>query len=302
MVQMAIRMSATIAETLRSIPIFALLDEQEIDVLAGRLEIEQFSEGKLLFAYGEPGDSMYVISEGSIELSVKTKAGETVVLETAGAGDFFGELSLLDGGPRNATASALSSGKMIVIDHGDLQELFRIRPAAAMDLLGATGRRLRQAAALLRDATSRNVNDEVHVVEAQSLEMRIADWITAFSGSMPFLYMHLGLFTIWIALNVHVLPFGNFDPFPFGLLTMVVSLEAIILSVFVLLSQNRQAARDKTRNDIEYEINLRAELEIQELHKKIDRMNTEILGRLARIERPVQASIAQLNVMPSNRE
>ena len=295
-------MSATIAETLRSIPIFALLDEQEIDVLAGRLEIEQFSTGKLLFAYGEPGDSMYVISEGSIELSVKTKAGETVVLETAGAGDFFGELSLLDGGPRNATASALSSGKMIVIDHGDLQELFRIRPAAAMDLLGATGRRLRQAAALLRDATSRNVNDEVYVVEAQSLEMRIADWITAFSGGMPFLYMHLGLFAIWIALNVHVLPFGNFDPFPFGLLTMVVSLEAIILSVFVLLSQNRQAARDKTRNDIEYGINLRAELEIQELHKKIDRMNTEILGRLARIERPVQASIAQLNVMPTNRE
>jgi CRP/FNR family transcriptional regulator, cyclic AMP receptor protein len=285
-------MSATIAETLRSIPIFALLDDQECDVLAGRLEVEQFNAGDVLFAYGEPGNSMYVVSEGSIELSVKTKAGEKVVLETAVEGDFFGELSLLDGGPRNATAAALSAGKMIVIDHGDLQELFRLRPAAAMDLLGATGRRLRQAAALLRDATSRNVNDEVHVVEAQSLEMRIADWITDFSGSMPFLYLHIAIFAIWISLNVHVLPFGNFDPFPFGLLTMVVSLEAIILSVFVLLSQNRQAARDKTRNDIEYEINLRAELEIQELHKKLDRMNTEVLARLARIERPGLTAIA----------
>jgi uncharacterized membrane protein len=100
---------------------------------------------------------------------------------------------------------------------------------------------------------------------------------------MPFLFIHVGFFFVWIMLNVRVFPFGNFDPFPFGLLTMVVSLEAIILSVFVLLSQNRQAERARVSSDIEYDVNLKAELQIQHLHEKIDHMNAQILARLAQL-------------------
>ena len=117
--------------------------------------------------------------------------------------------------------------------------------------------------------------------------MKVADWISEFSGSLPFLFIHIGLFFVWIVLNVGPLapPFGGFDPFPFGLLTMCVSLEAIILSVFVLLSQNRQVARDRVRNDIEYEVNLKAELEIAHLHEKFDHLHAELLQRLTKIER-----------------
>ena len=119
--------------------------------------------------------------------------------------------------------------------------------------------------------------------------MRVADWISEFSGSLPFLFIHLVLFAVWIGLNVGPLAHsrvGGWDEFPFGLLTMVVSLEAIILSVFVLLSQNRQVARDRVRNDIEYEVNLKAELEIAHMHEKVDNMYAAILARLDRDQPP----------------
>jgi uncharacterized membrane protein len=114
---------------------------------------------------------------------------------------------------------------------------------------------------------------------------KAADWIAAFSGSILFLVIHIVVFAVWILLNVRAVPGAPmFDPFPFGLLTMVVSLEAIILSVFVLLSQSRQAANDRIRSDIEYDVNLKAELEVSHLHEKVDRLIAESAARLARIE------------------
>jgi len=136
-----------------------------------------------------------------------------------------------------------------------------------MDLLAATGRRLRHNAMIIRNAATRNANEEI--ADNRSTVMKVADWIAEFSGSLPFLFIHIVGFAIWILLNVHVLPFGNFDPFPFGFLTLVVSLEAIILSVFVLLSQNRQVARDKVRGDIEYDVNLKAEMQISNMAREV---------------------------------
>jgi uncharacterized membrane protein len=155
-----------------------------------------------------------------------------------------------------------------------------------MDLLAAAGRRLRETNKLLRRTVSRDVNE---VVEDKRTEvMKIADWISEFSGSLPFLFIHCGLFAAWIVLNTGPLArtaLGGWDPFPYGFLTMCVSLEAIILSVFVLLSQNRQVARDRLRNDVEYQVNLKAELEIAHLHEKFDHQNAEVLERLAALER-----------------
>jgi uncharacterized membrane protein len=155
-----------------------------------------------------------------------------------------------------------------------------------MDLLTATGRRLRESAKLLRHTASRNVN--VEEADRRSPLMRSADWIADFSGSIQFLLIHVALFLVWIVLNAGPLakpPYGAWDPFPFGLLTMAVSLEAIILSVFVLLSQNRQVERDRVRNEIEYEVNLKAEREIAHMHEKVDHLHAEILQRLDRIEK-----------------
>ena len=275
----------TRSELLANIPLFALLDDQERAGLAERLDDVRFAAGTPLFMAGDPGDSMFVLVSGEVEVFFRNNTGQRIVLETAKAGHFIGEVSLLDGGSRSASAVATSDVEALVVDRGDLDEFLRACPAAALDLLGATGRRLRESADLLRHTATRDVNEleEDH----RTTVMRIADVISEFSGSLPFLFIHCVIFFVWILLNVGALahpPLGGWDPFPFGLLTMVVSLEAIILSVFVLLSQNRQAVRERVRNDIEYKINLKAELEIAHMHEKVDDMQAEILSRLAKME------------------
>ena len=278
----------TASEMLADVPFFALLDEQERGVLAERLDALRVPAGKVIFSIGDPGDALYVVRSGQVELSFKNDTGENIVLETATTGDFFGELSLLDGGARSTSALALTDTELLVVDRGDLDEFLRLHPAAAMDLLTAIARRLRETSLRLRHTASRNVNQEAE--DRRTTVMKIADWISEFSGSLPFLFIHCALFAVWIVLNTgplrHTL-IGGWDPFPFGLLTMVVSLEAIILSVFVLLSQNRQVARERVRNDIEYAINLNAELEIRHMHEKFDTLHAELLSRLSLLERAV---------------
>jgi len=275
----------TNSEMLAGVPLFALLDDQERAALAGRIGTTKIPAWQMIFHHGDPGDTMYLVREGEVEIFFKNDTGERIVLETLCAGDFFGEISLLDGGPRTASALVTKDMDALTIGRGDLEEFLRLRPAASMDFVGAVGRRLRETTRLLRHTASRNINE----VEAdkRTVVMRVADWISEFSGSLPFLFLHCALFALWIGLNVSPLAntkVGGFDQFPFGLLTMAVSLEAIILSVFVLLSQNRQVARERVRNDIEYEVNLKAELEIAHMHEKFDHMHSEILARLARIE------------------
>jgi CRP/FNR family cyclic AMP-dependent transcriptional regulator len=273
-------------QLLTGVPIFALLDEQERATLAERLETVMFPSGTPLFHRGDPGDSLYVVRSGEVEIFFKNDTGERIVLETAKAGNFFGEISLLDGGARTASAVATKDVEAVIVDREDLAELIRLQPHAAMDLLAATGRRLRETNEKLRHTASRNVNEETQ--DNRSKVMKVADWISEFSGSLEFLFIHCALFFMWIILNsgpLSHIAFGGFDPFPYGLLTMCVSLEAIILSVFVLLSQNRQVARERVRNDIEYDVNLKAELEIAHLHEKFDHLHSELLSRLNNIER-----------------
>mgnify|MGYP002789399261 CR=1 FL=1 len=273
---------STNAQILAAVPLFALLDEQERALLAERVDEVRFDAGETIFHYGDPGDSMYVIVGGTVDLTVKTKTGENIVLESPEAGDFFGEISLLDEGPRTATATAATAVDALMIDRDDLDELFRLRPTAALDVLAATGRRLRHAAVLLRNAATRNPNEDLE--DRRSFVMKAADWIAAWTGSLQFLGLHILWFGAWLGWNSLVPEARRFDPFPFGFLTLVVSLEAIILSVFVLLSQNRQVERDRVRNDVEYDVNLKAEMQIAHLHEKFDENYAEMHKRLERIE------------------
>lgn len=273
----------TPSELLADVPLFAFLDDAERAVLAERTVKISVKAGTVLFRRGDPGDELYVVRSGEVEIYFKNDTGERLVLETARSGDFFGEISLLDAGPRTASAVATKDLEALIVDRVDLEAFLRLHPAAAMDLLTAMGRRLRETARLLRHSVSRDINEETE--DKRTTVMKMADWISEFSGSLPFLFIHIAIFFVWIVLNTGPIArtrAGGFDPFPFGLLTMVVSLEAIILSVFVLLSQNRQVARDRVRNDIEYQVNLKAELEIAHLHEKVD----ELQERLAELVPP----------------
>lgn len=275
---------SAVTELLAEVPFFQFLDETERERLSEHLEVVRFPSGTTIFQYGEPGDSLYLLRSGTVEIFFRDDTGARIVLETAKAGDFFGELSLLDGGPRSATAEVTEDVEALRLRRAALDEFLRRHPSAALDLLGATGRRLRQTAERLRHTASRNVNEEVE--DKRTTVQKAADWIAEFSGSIPFLMIHVGWFFVWIVANAGVLPgIPAFDPYPFGLLTMVVSLEAIVLSVFVLLSQNRQAEKDRVRSNVEYDVNLKAELEIAHLHEKIDRLQFDMLSAFERLGR-----------------
>lgn len=271
---------------LSGIEFFELLQEEDRLALANVVDSLELTAGETLFQAGEPGESLFVVRSGSIELFIKDTVGQKIVLTVSETGDLFGELSLLDSGPRTATAVALTDTELLVLDRDDLLLLFQKRPDAALHMLAAMSAMTRKADELLRTRVSRNVNEEIQ--EHSTPLQRIADWIAWFSGSMPFLIINAVWFAIWIAINTFNLGITQFDPYPFGLLTMMVSLEAIFLSCFVLVSQNRQAEKDRVRGDIEYEVNVKAELEVAHLHEKTDRIYESMLARFAKLEKLVQ--------------
>jgi uncharacterized membrane protein len=286
----------TNADLLADIPLFRSLDELERTTLASMVDEVQLPAGQTIFEYGAPGDSLFIVRSGEVEIFLTDDTGNRIVLERDGPGDVFAEVALLAPGPRTASAITIGDTKVLQVDRYDLEEFLKLHPTAALDLLEVVGKRLRHTNDQLRHTASRNVNDQL--ADTRSTVQRVADAIAEFSGSIAFLVIHIVIFSAWLAFNSTG---ATFDPYPFQLLTLAVSLEAIFLSTFVLLSQNRQAAKDRIRADIEYDVNLKAELEVAELHRKVDKLNTEVqalLGtmnddlcaRLDGLERVVQAS------------
>lgn len=272
---------------LTNVNMFEQLNEDDRLALAEVVDELDVSAGQTLFQAGDPGDSLFIIKSGQIELFIKDTVGQKIVLTTAKSGDMFGELAMLDSGPRTATALALTDSEVLVLDRSDLVLLFQRKPEAALHMLAALSGLTRKADELLRTRVSRNVNEEIEVHSTPF--QKIADWIAWFSGSMAFLMLNAGWFVIWILLNQFALGNAAFDPYPFSLLTMIVSLEAIFLSCFVLVSQNRQAEKDRVRSDIEYEVNIKAELEITHLHEKTDRIYENMMARFAKLEKTLAA-------------
>ena len=271
------------AALLADVELFEHLSEDDRIRIAPVIAVRRLEPGQVLFHTGEPGEALYIVRSGEIELYVRDTTGQKVLLTTAGAGQMFGELALLDRGPRTATAQALGEAELLELDRDDLIELFKRSPTAALSMLAGMSRMTRQADELLRTRVSRNLNAEI--VDKISLLDRVADAISWFSGSMPFLFLNAAIFAVWIFINSVQVGVAFFDPYPFGLLTMAMSIEAIFLSCFVLISQNRQAEKDRVRADIEYEVNIKAELEVAHMKEKTDQIYAEMLERLNRLER-----------------
>ncbi len=274
-------------DLLSQVPLFKLLGPAERADLERVLERTTCSRNETIFTLGEPGDSLYIVGSGKIELFVKDNSGARITLTVCEPGEIFGELSLLDGGARTASATALEDSDLFVLDRDDLLAFLRRHPEAALTMLTTMGQRIRSADEMLRRRVARNINIEM---EIRSTEFeKLADMIAKSTGSVTFLGLNAIWFLAWIGWNTAPAIF-HFDPYPFGFLTMVVSLEAIFLSIFVLISQNRQSAKDRLRADSEYEVNLKAELEVAHLHEKVDFLVEEVLARIPRRERPRAAS------------
>ncbi len=274
------------AQLIGTVPLFKLLSGDERADLEKVFARREVAAGDTVFSVGEPGDSLYIVGSGSVELFVKDNTGSKIVLTVCEPGEVFGELSLFDGGARTATAVCVEPATLLVLDRDDLLSFLRRHPDAALDLLTTMGQRMRSADEMLRRRVARNINEEMQI--RSTLIDKVADAIAEFSGSITFLALNGAWFFIWIIWNV--LPFtSHFDPYPFGFLTMVMSVEAIFLSIFVLISQNRQTAKDRLRADAEYEVNLKAELEVAHLHEKMDYLTEQMLARLPKGERAARS-------------
>lgn len=247
---------------------FARLRREEIEELCRLMVPRQVKANETIFWIGESGTDFYVIEEGEIELSYPDEAGKEATLAVLGRGQFFGELSLLDGGIRTATARAASDSVVLSLARQPFLDFLERNPTAAVHALQVLGLRQREMLSKLRSV--RNVNEVVKQQHTNAWQ-RVADFIAAVSANQFFFLFHIAWFGTWVIYNT-VMGAKGFDPPPFGLLTLIVSLEAIFLSIFVLISQNRSGEIDRVRADLDYQVNVKAHLEVMLLHQKIDRI------------------------------
>ncbi|MBM3561128.1 MAG: DUF1003 domain-containing protein, partial [Alphaproteobacteria bacterium] len=264
-----------VAILLSAVPTFRALAPDRLAALAAALRPVAVSKGDIVFRIGDPGDHLYLVRTGEVGISFRDHLGQRIELDRCGPGRMFGELALLNERPRSATAEVTADCELLTLDREAFLRVVRENPDVAIDLLAGVTALVRVSDERLRGATARNANEETEV--RHGLRDRIANTIAYFAGSLTFLFLHAALFAVWIGLNLGGL-FGHpFDPFPFGLLMMAVSLESIFLTVFILLSQNLQTARDRVRNDIEYDVNIKAEQQIGHLHEKLDRLHEDVV-------------------------
>jgi uncharacterized membrane protein len=204
--------------------------------------------------------------------------GEKLVVDVLEPGELFGELGLFDGGNRSATADALTDVEALVLERDEFLEFLRHQPDAALDVLSALAKRIRRADALLKNRVQ-NPNELIAV--QLTLGERIADRVASFGGSWRFILLFLSFMAVWIVFNVATR--RTFDPFPFILLNLLLSMLAALQAPVIMMSQNRQDARDRIRSEADYQVNVKAEVEIAELHEKLDRIEGEFRLELERL-------------------
>lgn len=254
--------------TLRQVPLFGDLDDQELAGVRAIMQPRHFVPGQVIIREGDAGDLFYIITEGNVQFSTMDAGGHELFLDEAGPGGFFGELSMLTGEPRAVRVRAKDRVVTLALGRPHFEQFLLNHPSAAIDVLTAIARRLHRTDTLLRQSVTRNVNTVMD--ERLTFGQKVADAIAQFSGSIVFLVANAVWFGTWLLWNQGWFPGSDFDPYPFGLLTMIVSLEAIFLSIFVLVSQNRQGAKDRLAAEIDHETNVKAEVKISLIMSRLD--------------------------------
>jgi len=275
-------MSTTVT-MIGEVPIFGLLDDEEREALAQMMDCRDFKEGEIIFHYGDSGGEIFILRNGNVELFIESMEGQKIVISENEKGDVIGELSFLDGGARTATALAREDTQTLVMHRDRLLEFIDKHPHAAMDLLTAVGRRLRATDELLRTQVSRNPNMEEE--ERLTFGQRIADKVASFGGSWTFIIIFGVILAVWVILNSTALLRDHFDPYPYILLNLFLSMIASVQAPVIMMSQNRLSSKDRLKSDLDYEVNLKAELEVAHLHRKVDHIYERLEEHWARLEK-----------------
>jgi uncharacterized membrane protein len=260
-------------EELRHVPLFALLDDEEIAVLAAQVDLKRFAPRQRIYKIGEPGRHAYVMMSGKARVSTVDEDHQEVLVDEPGHGEFFGFASMLEETPHQTNALAIEETVCLEISRDDIAVLLQRKPMAGMDMLTVLGRQFHASQQLVRIRASRNVNEVIE--EKSSLGDRIADGVARFGGSWKFIITFGVMLTIYTAVNV-VLTKKAWDPYPFILLNLFLSMLAAIQAPVIMMSQNRQDTKDRLRGELDYDVNRRAEAEIQELANRLNLLNDKI--------------------------
>jgi CRP/FNR family transcriptional regulator, cyclic AMP receptor protein len=264
-------------EALRSVPLFASLDDNAAREVRGLLTINDVSAETQLFQKGDSGDAMYLIESGRIRISLTDEDGREVTLADLAQGDFFGEMALIDGRKRSAHARVVDDARLAILARRDFLSFVRSNPDVALGMLGALTDRLRRTDELLRSRVSRNANEEER--RRATMADRAADMIAEFGGSWKFIGVSIGLIVFWILFNSYVL-FNGFDPKPYQMLNLVLAVIAGMQAPIIMMSQNRQGEKDRLRADLDYRVNLKNELSLAEVLRRLDVLESERLPKL----------------------
>jgi uncharacterized membrane protein len=264
-------------EALRSVPLFASLDDDAAKHLRALLKEKDVSNKTRLFRHGDKGDAMYLIESGRVRIFIQDEEKNDVTLAELAQGDFFGEMSLIDGRQRSADAQVIEDGRLAVLSRDSFLAFVRKNPDVALAMLSALTDRLRRTDELLRSRVSRNVNEEA--AARLTVADRAADIIAEFGGSWKFIGVSIGLIVFWIILNSYILVRG-FDPIPYQMLNLVLAVIAGMQAPIIMMSQNRQGLKDRLRADLDYQVNLKNELSITEVLRRLDVLESERLPKL----------------------
>ncbi|HEX4036929.1 MAG TPA: DUF1003 domain-containing protein [Acidobacteriaceae bacterium] len=260
-------------DELRHVPLFELLDEDEAGILAAQVDIRRFAARQRIFKMGEAASYGYVVTSGKVRLTTFDEDGQEVVVDEPEHGDFFGFASMLQETPHQTTAMATEEVTCLEVGRDDLLELVKRRPEAGIDMLTVQARQFHAAQKLVRSRAGRNPND---VIEEQStVGERIADSVARFGGSWRFIILFGIVLVVYSTTNI-VLRGRAWDPYPFILLNLFLSMLAAIQAPVIMMSQNRQDAKDRVRSELDFEVNRRAETEIQSLSHRLSLLTDQL--------------------------
>jgi uncharacterized membrane protein len=265
-------------DAIRSVPLFGSLDDEAAGELRSLLHTRNVGTGTALFRAGDDGDAMYLIESGRVRISVTDEDEKEIVLAELARGDFFGEMAIIDGKKRSAGATVSEDARLAVLSRDNFLRFIRNNPMVALEMLSATFSRLRTTDRMLQQRVSRNVNEEQK--KRMTIADRMADLIAEFGGSWKFIGASIGFLIFWVLLNSWLLSGKSFDPFPYVLLNLVLGMITGLQAPIIMMSQNRQSEKDRLRADLDYQVNLKNELSLTEVLRRLDVLESERLPLL----------------------
>jgi CRP/FNR family cyclic AMP-dependent transcriptional regulator len=252
---------------LKHVPLFALLDDDEIGVLAAQVDLKSFAPRQRIYKIGDPGMHAYILLSGNVQVTTVDDDHQEVVVDQPGHGEFFGFASMLEKTPHQTNAMAMEKTTCIEVSRDDIAILLQRKPMAGMDMLTVLGHQFHASQQLVRIRATRNPNDLIE--EKYTFGEHIADRVASFGGSWNFIILFAAVLIVYTCINI-ALKGRAWDPYPFILLNLFLSMLAAIQAPVIMMSQNRQDKKDRLRSELDFDVNRRAEAEIQNLSRKLN--------------------------------